>query len=582
MLTHLIRLIPPAHRNSLYTYSALSVLSVVLRAAGCLLLVPLLGALFSTTPAHALPWLAVLTAVTIGGWIVDTALARIGYRIGFALLNDSQHQVADRLTHIPLNWFTAERTAMARQAISSGGPDLVGFIANLLTPLIGAALLPAAITIGLFFISWKLGVAALITLPLLLGTLLASIRIVRAADEADTKAHSALTERILEFARTQAALRANRRVSPARSQAGEAVAVARGATMRLLLFQIPGQLLFSIVSQIALILLAGTATVLAVRGEIGAPEAVALMVIVVRFLEPFTVLAGLGGAVENSRGVFERLNTIITTEAADQPGDAVASADTPAPRIEFRGVDFRYDSTSEHVLNDINFVLEPGSTTAIVGPSGSGKSTILALIAGLQQPESGQILIDGVDVATLDTASRRALVSMVFQHPYLFDAPIGDNVLVGHPTAADEEARGAMALARVDEIIERLPDAEQSRVGEAGTALSGGERQRVSIARALIKPAPVLLIDEATSALDTENETAITDAINNDPRPRTKIMIAHRLSAIRNADHVLFIDNGHIIEQGSITELSSLGGRFSEFWRQQESTTGWRIAAATN
>ncbi|WP_264921889.1 ATP-binding cassette domain-containing protein, partial [Mycobacteroides chelonae] len=201
---------------------------------------------------------------------------------------------------------------------------------------------------------------------------------------------------------------------------------------------------------------------------------------------------------------------------------------------------------------------------------------------GLQQPESGQILIDGVDVATLDTASRRALVSMVFQHPYLFDAPIGDNVLVGHPTAADEEARGAMALARVNEIIERLPDAEQSRVGEAGTALSGGERQRVSIARALIKPAPVLLIDEATSALDTENETAITDAINNDPRPRTKIMIAHRLSAIRNADHVLFIDNGHIIEQGSITELSSLGGRFSEFWRQQESTTGWRITTNAN
>ncbi|BAX97504.1 putative ABC transporter, ATP-binding protein [Mycobacteroides stephanolepidis] len=581
MLTHLIRLIPPTHRNSLYTYSALSVLSVVLRAAGCLLLVPLLGALFGTTPTDALPWLGVLTAVTVGGWIVDTALARLGYRIGFALLNDSQHQVADRLTHIPLSWFTAEHTAMARQAISSGGPDLVGFIANLLTPMIGAVLLPAAITIGLFFISWKLGVAALITLPLLLGTLLASIRIVRTADEADTKAHSALTERILEFARTQAALRASRRVSPARSQAGQAVATARGATMRLLLFQIPGQLLFSIVSQITLILLAGTATALAVRGEIGAPEAVALMVIVVRFLEPFTVLAGLGGAVENSRGVFERLNTIITTEAADQPGDAVASADTPAPRIEFRNVTFRYDSTGEHVLKDINFILEPAATTAVIGPSGSGKSTILALIAGLQQPESGQILIDGTDVATLDTASRRSLVSMVFQHPYLFDGPIRDNVLVGHPTAADEEARGAMALARVDEIIERLPDAEQSRVGEAGTALSGGERQRVSIARALIKPAPVLLIDEATSALDTENETAITDAINNDPRPRTKIMIAHRLNAIRNADHVLFINNGHIIEQGSITELSSLGGRFAEFWRQQESTTGWRITTAT-
>ncbi|MGH3954433.1 MAG: ABC transporter ATP-binding protein, partial [Mycobacterium sp.] len=404
---------------------------------------------------------------------------------------------------------------------------LVGFIANLLTPMIGAVLLPAAITIGLFFISWKLGVAALITLPLLLGTLLASIRIVRTADEADTKAHSELTERILEFARTQAALRANRRVSPARSQAGEAVAVARGATMRLLLFQIPGQLLFSIVSQIALILLAGTTTALAVRGEIGTPEAVALMVIVVRFLEPFTVLAGLAGAVENSRGVFERLNTIITTEAADQPADTIISAETSAPRIEFRGVSFRYDGANEHVLTDINFTLEPGATTAIIGPSGSGKSTILALIAGLQQPESGQILVDGVDVATLDTSHRRALISMVFQHPYLFDAPIRDNVLAGHTNATDHETHQAMALARVNEIIERLPDAEQSRVGEAGTALSGGERQRVSIARALIKPAPVLLIDEATSALDTENETAITDAINNDPRTRTKIMIAH-------------------------------------------------------
>ncbi|MBE5465824.1 hypothetical protein E3G61_002840 [Mycobacteroides abscessus] len=322
MLSSLIRLIPPTHRGPLYAYCVLSVVSVAIRAASCLLLVPLLGALFGTAPADALPWLGVLTAVTVGGWMVDTALARLGYSIGFALLNDSQHQVADRLTHIPLGWFSAERTALARQAISSGGPELVGFIANLLTPLIGAALLPAALTAGLFFISWKLGVAAAITLPLLLGALLAGIRIVRSADEADTRAHSALTERILEFARTQAALRASRRVAPARSQTGQAVAAARGTTMRLLLFQIPGQLIFSVVSQIALILLVGTITMLAVRGEIGAPQAVALMVVVVRFLEPFTVLADLAGAVENSRAVFERLNTIITAEAADQPAPA--------------------------------------------------------------------------------------------------------------------------------------------------------------------------------------------------------------------------------------------------------------------
>ncbi|CPW84574.1 ABC transporter ATP-binding protein [Mycobacteroides abscessus] len=582
MLSSLIRLIPPTHRGPLYAYCVLSVVSVAIRAASCLLLVPLLGALFGTVPADALPWLGVLTAVTVGGWMVDTALARLGYSIGFALLNDSQHQVADRLTHIPLGWFSAERTALARQAISSGGPELVGFIANLLTPLIGAALLPAALTAGLFFISWKLGVAAAITLPLLLGALLAGIRIVRSADEADTGAHSALTERILEFARTQAALRASRRVAPARSQTGQAVAAARGTTMRLLLFQIPGQLIFSVVSQIALILLVGTITMLAVHGEIGAPQAVALMVVVVRFLEPFTVLADLAGAVENSRAVFERLNTIITAEAADQPAPAPASAQTPAPRIQFRDVAFRYRDAGEHVLRGINFTLEPGTTTAIIGPSGSGKSTILSLIAGLQEPESGQILIDGTDIAALDPATRRAQISMIFQHPYLFDGPIRDNILVGHPGANEQQTQQAIALARVDEIIQRLPHADQTRVGEAGTALSGGERQRVSIARALLKPAPILLIDEATSALDTENETAVTEAIGSDPRARTKVMIAHRLSAIRNADHVLFIDDGKIVEEGSIAELTELGGRFAEFWRQQESTSGWRIAAATH
>lgn len=582
MLSSLIRLIPPTHRGPLYAYCVLSVVSVAIRAASCLLLVPLLGALFGTAPADALPWLGVLTAVTVGGWMVDTALARLGYSIGFALLNDSQHQVADRLTHIPLGWFSAERTALARQAISSGGPELVGFIANLLTPLIGAALLPAALTAGLFFISWKLGVAAAITLPLLLGALLAGIRIVRSADEADTRAHSALTERILEYARTQAALRASRRVAPARSQTGQAVAAARGTTMRLLLFQIPGQLIFSVVSQIALILLVGTITMLAVRGEIGAPQAVALMVVVVRFLEPFTVLADLAGAVENSRAVFERLNTIITAEAADQPAPAPASAQTPAPRIQFRDVTFRYRDAGEHVLRGINFTLEPGTTTAIIGPSGSGKSTILSLIAGLQEPESGQILIDGTDIAALDPATRRAQVSMIFQHPYLFDGPIRDNILVGHPSANEQQTQQAIALARVDEIIQRLPHADQTRVGEAGTALSGGERQRVSIARALLKPAPILLIDEATSALDTENETAVTEAIGSDPRARTKVMIAHRLSAIRNADHVLFIDDGKIVEEGSIAELTEFGGRFAEFWRQQESTSGWRIAAATH
>ncbi|MFI5511042.1 ABC transporter ATP-binding protein [Mycobacterium sp. NPDC051804] len=580
MIGNLIRLVPAEYRGALTGYAVLTFVSVILRAACALLLVPLLAALFSSTPADALTWLGALTAATVGGWIIDMIQARIGYRIGFVLANDTQHRMADRLTDVPLGWFTTDNTAMARQAIAASAPDLVSFVANLLTPFLGAILLPAAITVGLFFVSWQLGVAAAIALPLMLGALVASQRIVRAADAADGRAHSALTERILEFARTQQALRASRRATAARSQTGEAVSTAQGATMRLLLFQIPGQLLFSAASQIALIVLAGTIATLAVRGQIGAPEAVALLIVTVRFLEPFNVLADLSGAVENSRGVLNRLRSIIDAPSTST-ANGVAAAGKGAPRIEFRDVSFRYDGVEDtgDILAELNFVLESGTTTAIVGPSGSGKSTILSLIAGLHTPASGEILVDGTDIGDLDAATRQALVSMVFQHPYLFDGPIQDNVRAGHPDAGDDDVRRAMALARVDEIISRLPDGESARVGEAGAALSGGERQRVSIARALVKPAGVLLIDEATSALDTENETSITDAIRDDPRGRTRVIIAHRPGAIRNADRVLFVDSGRIVEQGTIDELNQRGGRFAEFWRQQQQSAGWRIAA---
>jgi ATP-binding cassette subfamily B protein IrtB len=280
--------------------------------------------------------------------------------------------------------------------------------------------------------------------------------------------------------------------------------------------------------------------------------------------------------MESARGLLARLHK-VSTAPGGAPRDVAPCCETSPPRIEFRSVGFSYQGFD--VVKDLTFTLEPATTTAIVGPSGSGKSTILSLIAGLHIPARGQILFNGTDAADIDAGARRALVSVVFQHPYLFDGTIADNVRVGHPGADEETIRRATALARVDDIVERLPDGPLSKVGEAGSALSGGERQRVSIARALAKPAGVLLIDEATSALDTENEASITQAINDDPRPRTRVIIAHRLDAIRHADQVLFIDDGTVVEQGSIDELVSLGGRFAEFWRRQETSAGWQIAA---
>ncbi len=578
MIRTWLSLVPGDRRAAVIAYTLLALTSVVVRAVATVLLVPLVGALFSDAPQRALVWLGWLTAATVIGWVIDTATARIGFDLGFAVLDHTQHDVADRLPGVRLDWFTAEHTATARQAIAATGPELVGLVVNLLTPLISAILLPAAIALALLPVSWQLGLAALGGVPLLLGALWGSARLARRADTAAAQANSALTERIIEFARTQQALRAARRVEPARSLVGDALAAQHGASMRLLSMQVPGQLLFSLASQVSLILLAGATTALTVHGTLTVPEAVALIVVIARYLEPFTTISELAPALESTRATLDRIRSVLTAPLMNA-GAATLPDGAAAPRIEFDDVVFCYDVAGGAVLDGVSFSLEPGSTTAIVGPSGSGKSTILALIAGLHEPTRGRILIDGVDAATLDAEARRSASSVVFQHPYLFHGTIRDNVFAGDPGAGDELFARAVALARVDELIGRLPDGVDTIVGEAGSALSGGERQRVSIARALLKPAPTLLVDEATSALDTENEAAVVDALTADPQSRTQVIVAHRLASIRHADRVLFVDDGRVIEDGTVDELLAAGGHFHEFWRQQHEAAEWRILA---
>jgi ATP-binding cassette subfamily B protein IrtB len=576
MIRTWLSLVPADRRGKVVAYTVLALISVVVRAVATVLLVPLVAALFSDTPHRALAWLGWLTAATATGWLIDTATARIGFNLGFAVLDHTQHDVADRLPDVRLDWFSADHTATARQAIAATGPELVGLVVNLLTPLVTAVLLPAAIGLALLPVSWQLGVAAMGGVPLLLGALWASVRLARRADVAAGEANTALTERIIEFARTQQALRAARRVEPARSLVGDALAAQHGATMRLLGMQIPGQLLFSIASQLALILLAGATTALTVTDRLSVPAAIALIVVIARYLEPFTTISELAPALESTRATLDRIRVVLTAPVMDS-GTSTLRDHAAAPRIDFENIAFSYDGASAPVLDGVSFVLQPGSTTAIVGPSGSGKSTILALIAGLHQPGRGRVLVDGVDAATLDAETRRGASSVVFQHPYLFHGTIRENVFAGDPGADDDQFTRAVALARVDELTERLPEGAESIVGEAGSALSGGERQRVSIARALLKAAPILLVDEATSALDTENEAAVVDALTADPQSRTRVIVAHRLASIRHADRVLFLDNGTVVEDGSVDQLLSAGGRFDEFWRQQQDAAEWRI-----
>ena len=577
MIRTLLTLIPSGSRRQVRSYVALTGVSVLLRAAGVVLLVPLLAALAGPRPGDALRWLAWLTALTLAGWVVDAIAARRAYELGFAVLDDAQHAIAERLTRIRLAWFTGGNLAQARGAVAATGPDLVGLIVNLVTPFAVALLLPAAIGVALLWVSPLLGLAAIVGVPLLLGAIWLSGRITRRADAAAEDANTALTERLVEFGRTQAVLRASRRAAPARSQVAQVLQGQHTAMMRLVLLQAPGQLLFGIATQLALLVLAGTTAVLTLRGDLTVGGALGLIVVVVRYLEPMTTVADLAPALESTRLTLARIRAVL--EAPTDPTGADGTPIGDAPRIELRGIEVRHGDAPP-VISGLDLVIEPGSTIAIVGPSGSGKTTILHLIAGLLQPTRGQVLIDGRDAASLTDQARRDAVTVVFQHPYLFEGSIDENVLVGDPAASPEAVATATALARVDEITRRLPQGGDAAVGEAGGRLSGGERQRVSIARALLKPAPVLLVDEATSALDPENERAVVDALTQDPHPRTRVIVAHRLSSIETADRVLFLEGGRVLEDGGVPELLAAGGRFAAFWRHQRRGADWRLGVS--
>lgn len=576
MIRTLIALVPGHARRTLAGYLALTIVSVLLRAASAVLVVPLVAALVAGD-SHAALWvLALLTGTTVAGWVVDSAASRRGFDLGFDVLDTAQHGISDRLTRIRMSWFTADTVADARASVAATGPDLVGLIVNLVTPIVGAVLLPPAIALALLWVSPPLALAALAGVPPVLGALWLAGRATRRADAAAETANTALTERLVEFGRTQQVLRASRRATPARSQVAEALAGQHAATMRLVLMQAPGQLLFALASQLALVLLAGTATVLVLRGELTAGAAVGLIVVIVRYLEPMTTLAAFAPALETTRLALARIRSVLDAPLAPS-GDDDARFGGP-PVIELRGIEMRYGDDPP-VIDGLDLTLQPGTTTAIVGPSGSGKTTLLSLIAGLQQPTRGRVLLDGRDVAGLTAEAHRDAISMVFQHPYLFEGTLRENVLVGDPAATPEQLGAAESLARVDEITGRLADGDASDVGEAGGKLSGGERQRVSIARALLKPAPVLLVDEATSALDPENERAVVDALTRDPLPRTRVIVAHRLSSIRTADRVLFCENGTIVEDGTVEELLAAGGRFAAFWEHQQQGAAWRLGA---
>lgn len=254
-----------------------------------------------------------------------------------------------------------------------------------------------------------------------------------------------------------------------------------------------------------------------------------------------------------------------SVQEREEPSGAVELGQVSG-KVEFRNVDFGFANTKQGV-HDVSFVANAGETVAIVGPTGAGKTTLINLLQRVYDPNGGQILVDGTDISTVTRQSLRNSIATVFQDAGLLNRSIRDNIRLGRDSATDDEIAQAAAAAAATDFIDSRMNGYMTQVGERGNRLSGGERQRIAIARAVLKNAPILVLDEATSALDVETEARVKDAVDALRKDRTTFIIAHRLSTVRDADLVLFMDNGRIVEKGTFDELSMRGGRFSSLLR---------------
>lgn len=560
MLRELLAVLGTAAGRPLRRALAWMAVDAVLQGVAFLLLVPVLREALGPEPADAWPWIGAFAAVVAVFAGCHRVSQVAGYRTGAQLSRSLHHRLGDHLSRLPVGWFSPDRVGEVGELTSRGVLGVMNVPAHLAKPLVDAAVLPATVAVGLFFVDWRLALVALGAGAALVWVQRAGAVVVRRRDEGRARGNALAVERVVEFVRAQPVLRASGSERETVKRVDEALTAQQQALRHLAFGALPGAFGLALTVQAAFTALLVLGVWLTLDGGLDAPALLAVLALVARSVEPLLAVTDKDGSIQVARGALRRMSAVLAAQPLPEP-DRPEEPDGRAVTLE--AVEFGRDG--QGVLHDVTLEAPEGSVTALVGPSGAGKSTVLRLIMRFHDVDGGSVRVGGTDVRRIGTERLVSMISAVFQDTYLFQGTIEENVRIGRPGADDRALRRAASAARLDEMLGRLPDGWETQVGEGGFALSGGERQRVSIARALLKDAPIVLLDEATSALDAENEAAVRAGMEALMAGRTVIVVAHRMETVAAADRIVFMEGGRAVECGTHAGLLARGGRYADF-----------------
>ena len=547
---------------------------VVMGGMGILYLL-MYGLMGTLTDGAPLPgpalFLGLVIAFVILSFVTHLQQYRATYGLVYNEVKTTRLNLAERLRKLPLGYFGKRDLADLTETLMGDVNRMEHVWSHVLGYLYGAYISTAIIAVCLLVYDWRLTIACLWGVPVAFGLLFGTRKISARASERTKQAAVHVSDGIQEALENVREIRATNQEARYLAGLNQKIDDHEKVTIQ-------GELSTGIfVNAASVIMRLGVATTILVgaslilSGQIDFMLLFLFLLVITRVYAPFDQSLALIAEMFVSQVSADRMNEIYDTPIAE----GTERFQPKGHDIVFDHVGFAYDK--KKVLDGVSFTAREGEVTALVGPSGSGKSTCARLAARLWDVTEGTIRVGGVDISTVDPEALLTDYSMVFQDVVLFDDTVMENIRLGKRGATDEEVRAAAEAANCGEFIRRLPQGYDTPIGENGAKLSGGERQRISIARALLKNAPIVLLDEATASLDVENETKVQGALSRLLAGKTVLVIAHRMRTVAGADHIVVLENGHVAEQGTPAELMERGGLYRRMVELQSESARWKL-----